>query len=105
MSKMNIKRDDTVQVITGVDKGKKGKVMSVNPETGRIIVQNVNMITRHTKPRRQGEEGGRLKKEGTIDASNVMLICPNCNKPTRIGHTIEKDKKFRACKHCGKKID
>ena len=105
MSKINIKRDDTVQVIAGVDKGKKGKVMRVNPETGRIIVQNVNMVTRHTKPRRQGEEGGRLAKEGTIDASNVMLVCPRCNKPTRIGHMIEENKKFRACKRCGKKID
>lgn len=105
MSKLNIKRGDTVKVITGVDKGKDGKVMSVNPETGRIVVQNVNMVTRHTKPRRQGQEGGRLSKEGTINVSNVMIVCPRCNKPTRIGHMEEAGKKFRACKKCGKKID
>ncbi|MBQ9949147.1 MAG: 50S ribosomal protein L24 [Clostridia bacterium] len=105
MSKLNIKTGDTVKVITGVDKGKDGKVMSVNPETGRIVVQNVNMVTRHTKPRRQGQEGGRLSKEGTINVSNVMIVCPRCNKPTRIGHMIEAGKKFRACKKCGKKID
>ena len=105
MSKLNIKRDDTVIVITGVDKGKKGKIMSANPETGRIVVQNVNIVKRHTKPRRQGEEGGILSKEGTISASNVMLVCPKCGKPTRVGHVIEGEKKFRACKKCGKKID
>ena len=105
MSKLNIKRDDTVIVITGVDKGKKGKIMSANPETGRIVVQNVNIVKRHTKPRRQGEEGGILQKEGTISASNVMLVCPKCGKPTRVGHVIEGEKKFRACKKCGKKID
>lgn len=105
MNKLNIKRDDTVFIVTGVDKGKKGKVMSVNPETGRIVVQNANMIIRHTKPRRQGQEGGRISKEGTINVSNVMLVCPHCNKPTRVGHVIEGEKKFRACKKCGKKID
>ena len=105
MSKLNIKRDDTVMVITGVDKGNKGKVMSVNPETGRIVVQNVNIVKRHTKPRRQGEQGGILSKEGAINASNVMLVCPKCGKPTRIGHMIEGEKKVRACKKCGKKID
>jgi len=105
MSKLNIKRDDTVQIITGVDKGKKGKIMSVNPETGRIVVQNANLVKRHTKPRRQGEEGGILSKEGTIAASNVMLVCPRCGKPTRVAHVVEGDKKFRTCKKCGKKID
>lgn len=105
MSKLNIKRNDTVVVLTGADKGKKGKIMSVNPETGRIVVQNVNMVIRHTKPRRQGEEGGRINKEGTINASNVMLVCPKCSKPTRVGHIIEDGKKYRACKKCGKKID
>lgn len=105
MSKLNIKRDDTVIVLTGKDKGKKGKVMKADPVKGRIVVQNANMIIRHTKPRRQGEEGGRLEKEGTIDASNVMLICPSCKKPTRVGHIFEDGKKYRACKKCGKKID
>lgn len=107
MRKLNIKRDDTVVIISGDDKGKKGKVMNVDPQKGRIVVQNANMIVRHTKPRRQGETGGRISKEGTIDVSNVMLVCPHCNKPTRVGHIFDGDKKFRACKNekCGKKID
>jgi len=105
MNKLNIKRDDTVVVISGKDKGKQGKVMKAFPEKGRVIVQNANMITRHTKPRRQGEQGGRIQKEGTIDASNVMLVCPKCNKATRVGHAFEGDKKVRVCKKCGKNID
>ena len=105
MSKLNIKTGDTVKIITGVDKGKEGKVMAANPTTGRIIVQNANMIKRHTKPRRQGEEGGIVAREGTINVSNVMIVCPRCKKPTRVGHIIEGKKKFRACKKCGKKID
>ena len=105
MNTLNIKRNDTVVVLTGKDKGKQGKVMSVNPESGRVVVQNINMITRHTKPRRQGEEGGRISKEGTINASNVMLVCPSCKKGSRVAHIIENGKKYRACKKCGKKID
>jgi large subunit ribosomal protein L24 len=105
MNKLNIKRDDTVVVISGKDKSKKGKVLLTNPESGRVIVQNVNMIVRHTKPRRQGEQGGRLNKEGSIDASNVMLVCPKCGKATRVAHAFVGDKKVRACKKCGKNID
>ena len=103
MSKLNIKRDDTVIVLTGKDKGKKGKVMKADPEKGRIVVQNANMIIRHTKPRRQGEEGGRIAKEGTIDASNVMLI--HDGKPTRVGFKMDGDKKVRFAKSTGKVID
>ncbi len=105
MKKLNVKRDDTVIVISGKDKGKKGKVMTAHPEEGRVVVQNVNMVTRHTKPRKQGEQGGRIHKEGSVDASNVMLICPKCDKPTRVGHAVSGDKKVRVCKNCGKNID
>lgn len=114
MNKLNVKKDDTVVVITGKDKGKQGKVMAVAPKTSRIVVQNVNMVTRHTKPRQQGQVGGRIEKEGTIHASNVMLVCPKCNKATRVGHRIEvvtdkdgnkKNKNIRVCKKCGKDID
>ena len=105
MNKLNVKRDDTVVIISGKDKGKQGKVMSAIPDKGRVVVQNANMIVRHTKPRKQGEQGGRINKEGSINVSNVMLICPKCNKATRVGHAFEGDKKVRVCKKCGKNID
>ena len=105
MKKLNVKKEDTVVVISGKDKGKQGKVMAAYPEQERIVVQNVNMIVRHTKPRKQGEQGGRINKEGTINASNVMLICPKCSKATRVGHAYDGDKKVRVCKKCGKNID
>ena len=105
MNKLNVKKDDTVLVISGKDKGAKGKVLVSLPQEEPVIVQNVNMVTRHKKPRRQGEPGGRIKQEGTIHASNVMLICPKCNKPTRVGHAFEGDKKVRVCKKCGKSMD
>lgn len=105
MNKLNVKKDDTVLVISGKDKGAKGKVLVSLPQEERVIVQNVNMVTRHKKPRRQGEPGGRIKQEGTIHASNVMLVCPKCNKPTRVGHAFEGDKKVRVCKKCGKSMD
>lgn len=105
MNKLNVKKDDTVVVISGKDKGKQGKIMVAIPQKGRVVVQNTNMITAHTKPRRQGEQGGRIHKEGTIDASNVMLVCPKCGKATRVGHAYDGDKKVRTCKKCGKNID
>ena len=105
MKQLNIKKDDTVVVITGKDKGKKGKVLVAYPKTGRIVVQNVAMVTRHTKPRQQGQPGGRIEKEGTIEVSNVMLVCPKCGEATRVAHLVEGDKKLRACKKCGKAID
>ena len=105
MKKLNVKRDDTVVIIAGKDKGKQGKVMVAYPSKERVVVQNANMIIRHTKPRRQGEQGGRIEREGTINVSNVMLICPSCSKPTRIGHAFKGDKKVRVCKKCGKNID
>ncbi|MDR1619397.1 MAG: 50S ribosomal protein L24 [Clostridiales bacterium] len=105
MKKLNVKTGDTVVVIAGKDKGVKGKMLVALPQEDRVIVQNANMVTRHKKPRRQGEPGGRIKQEGTIAASNVMLICPKCDKATRVGHAVEKDKKVRVCKKCGKNID
>jgi len=102
---LHVKKDDTVVVISGKDKGKKGKILKSDPDAGRVVVENVNMITRHTKPRRQGEQGGRIKKEGTIDASNVMLFCKHCDKPSRTGVRFDGKKKIRVCKKCGKDID
>ncbi|MGN0766963.1 MAG: 50S ribosomal protein L24 [Christensenellales bacterium] len=105
MNKLNVKTNDTVLVIAGKDKGKKGKIMKAMPEQERVVVQGVNMVTRHTKPRKQGDEGGRIQKEAAIHVSNVMLVCPKCNKPTRVAHAEEGGKKVRLCKQCNKAID
>ena len=98
---MNIRRDDTVIVLSGKDKGKEGKVLSADPKNGKVIVEGVNVAHKHQKPRRQGEEGGIIKMETPIYASKVMVVCPKCGKPTRVGHTVVDGKKTRACKKCG----
>ena len=105
MNSLNVKKGDTVVVISGKDKGKKGKIMVAQPEDERVIVQGAAMVTRHVKPRKQGQPGGRIEKEGPIHASNVMLVCPKCGKPTRVGHTVIDGEKVRACKKCGAAID
>lgn len=113
MNKMNVKKGDTVLVISGKDKGKQGKILVAYPDQQRVVVQGAAMITKHMKPRRQGEPGGRIEKEGTIHVSNVQLVCPKCSKPTRIGHVVEEVeisgkktmKSLRVCKKCGAKID
>jgi large subunit ribosomal protein L24 len=113
MNSLNVKKGDTVVVISGKDKGKKGKIMVAQPEDERVIVQGAAMVTRHIKPRKQGQPGGRIEKEGPIHASNVMLVCPKCDKPTRIAHKLKeveisgekKQKSVRVCKKCGKVID
>ena len=104
MNTMSIKKGDTVIVLSGKDKGKQGKVLEAMPETRKVIVEKVNVATRHTKPRKQGEEGGIIKKEAPIYACKVQRVCPKCNKPTRIGHKVEGDKKVRICKKCGAEI-
>ena len=105
MAKLKVKKGDTVVVISGQDKGKQGKVLTAYPEKGRVSVQGANMITKHVKPRRQGEAGGRIETEGTIDVSNVMMVCPKCGKATRVAHQIVDGKKVRVCKKCGKVMD
>ena len=104
MNKMSIKKGDTVVVLSGKDKGKKGEVIGVFPKDGKVVVEKVNMISRHTKPRRQGETGGIIQKEAPIYACKVQTVCPKCGKATRIAHKIEGDKKVRVCKHCGAEI-
>ena len=113
MNSLNVKKGDTVVVISGKDKGKKGKIMVAQPEDERVIGQGAAMVTRHIKPRKQGQPGGRIEKEGPIHASNVMLVCPKCDKPTRVAHKIKeveisgekKQKSVRVCKKCGKVMD
>ena len=102
---MSIRKDDIVIVLSGKDKGKQGKVLSADPKNGKVIVEKVNMVSRHTKPRRQGEEGGIIKKESPIYACKVMRVCPKCSKPTRPAHKVlEGGKKVRVCKKCGAEI-
>jgi len=104
---MHIKTNDTVVVLSGKreDKGKQGKVMHVDPESRKVLVEGVNVAKRHTKPRKQGEAGGIISKETPIYASKVMRVCPKCNKPTRSAHRFNKDgKKVRVCKKCDAEI-
>lgn len=104
MNKLHVRKDDTVVIISGKDKGKKGKVIAALPKESRVVVENANMIVRHTKPRQQGQAGGRIKQAGTIAVSNVMLWCKSCDKATRAAHKIEDGKTIRVCKKCGKEI-
>lgn len=101
---MDIRRDDTVIVLSGKDKGKKGKVLSADPKAGKVIVEGVNVATRHQKARKQGEEGGIIKVETPIYVSKVQIVCPKCDKRTRVAHEIKGDKKVRICKHCGAEL-
>lgn len=109
MASMNVKKGDNVMVITGKDKGKAGEVLMASPTTGRVVVSGVNKVSKHVKPRKAQEKGGIIEREGTIDVSNVMIICPNCHEVVRVGHTIEgegKDAvKTRVCKKCGGSLD
>ena len=105
MNSLNVKTGDLVLVITGKDKGKQGKVLKTSPKTGRIVVEGVNMISRHQKARKAQEKSQIVKKEGTIDVSNVMVVCPTCGKPTRVKHTVNEEGKIvRTCK-CGSALD
>ena len=101
MANLNIVKGDQVVVISGKDKGKKGKVQKVVPSANRVIVEGVNMITKHEKARSAQKPGGIVKKEGAIDASNVMVVCSKCGKATRVAHSMKNDKKIRVCKKCG----
>ena len=105
MNTMSIKKGDTVIVLSGKDKGKKGTVLTAMPETRKVIVEKVNVVSRHTKPRQQGEQGGIIKKEAPIYACKVMRVCPKCGKPTRPASKVGKDgKRTRVCKKCGAEI-
>ena len=105
MNSMNIKKGDKVKVLAGKDKGKEGTILRSLPQKQRVVVEKVNIVSRHTKPRKQGEEGGILKKEAPIYACKVQRVCPKCNKPTRPAHKLlEGGKKVRVCKKCGAEI-
>ena len=101
---MNIKKDDKVVVLSGKDKGKQGKVLVAEPKAGKVIVEGVNVATKHKKPQKQGEDGGIIKVETPIYVSKVQLVCPKCGKATRVAHKITDGKKTRVCKKCGAEI-
>ena len=101
---MNIKKGDTVVVLSGKDRGKQGKVLGTVPADGKVVVEGINMVTCHVKPRKQGETGGIVKREAAIAACKVQVVCPKCSKATRVAHKIENGKKTRVCKHCGAEL-
>jgi large subunit ribosomal protein L24 len=101
-----IRRNDTVMVTAGKDRGKRGRVLRLLPTTNRLVVEGVNMIKRHTRPNPQRNiQGGILEREGALHASNVMLVCPECGKATRVGHRIQGDRKVRICRKCEGVVD
>lgn len=102
---MIVKKGDQAVVISGKEKGKKGKVAQVIPSTGKVVIENVNVVSRHKKPRSAQDKGGIMKKAAPIDASNVMVVCPACGKATRVAHKIIDGEKARVCKKCGASLD
>ena len=101
---MKIKKDDKVIVLSGKDQGKQGKILSADPKAMKVVVEGVNVATKHQKPMKQGQEGGIIKVETPIYASKVQLVCPKCDKGTRVGYKLVDGKKVRVCKHCGAEI-
>jgi len=101
---MKIKKDDIVIVLSGKDKGKQGKVLVADPKAMKVIVEGVNVATKHQKPRKQGEEGGIIKVETPIYASKVQLVCSKCGKGTRVAYKLGGEKKVRVCKKCNAEI-
>ncbi len=103
---MNVRKNDTVTVVSGNSVGKQGKVLKIFPEKNRLIIEGVNIVKRHSRPSQKNPQAGIVQKEAPIHLSNVMVICPKCGKPTRIGHkhvtdaTSGKEKKMRVCRHC-----
>ena len=104
-NKLHVKKGDKVKVLSGKDKGKEGVILRAMPSTQRVVVEKVNMITKTIRPNQNNPQGGLTKVEGPIHASNVMLICPKCKKPTRVSTKRDGKKKIRVCKKCGEDID
>ena len=101
---MKIKANDTVVVLSGKDKGKKGKVLVAMPKENKVIVEGVSIAACHTKPRKQGDQGGIIRREIPIRTDKVQLVCPKCDKGVRVGYKLDGDKKVRVCKKCGAEI-
>ena len=104
MEKLHVKKDDTVVVLSGADKGNRGVVIATSPEEGKVIVKDVHVVAKHTKARRQGETSQILKTEGAIYACKVQLVCPKCDKGVRTKVKVVDGKKVRVCAKCGAEI-
>ena len=105
IKKMHVKTGDTVLILSGKDRGKKGKVLQVSPKEGKVIVEGINIVSKHVKPRKMGEQGGIVKAEGAMYACKVQIVCPRCGKATRVSHKIYEDgTKERICKKCGEAL-
>lgn len=104
IKKVHVKKNDVVIVVSGDDKGKKGKVISTSPDEGKVLVEGVHMVKRHVKPRKQGDQGGILTVEGAIYADKVQLYCSKCQKAVRVKQKIVDGKKIRVCAKCGAEI-
>lgn len=103
---MNVKQDDTVLVIAGKDKGKRGRVREVHPSDNKVIVEGINIIKKHTRGTQGARQAGIIEREAPLDASKVMVVCPSCNRGARIGHTIlDNGQKVRVCRHCGETFE
>lgn len=104
--KLNVKTGDRVMVIAGKDKGKIGNIKKTNPSESKVLVEGANLVTKAQKPNPMaGIQGGLIKLEAPLNSSNVMIVCPSCEKPTRIKHNIVDGKKIRVCKKCGEQLD
>ncbi len=109
--RIDLKKDDTVRVISGRDKGKTGRVLGINPANGKVLVEHMMMIKRHTRPNPQKQiKGGIAERESPMAVSNVMIVCPGCSKPVRISHHVEhiaggKTRRSRVCRKCGQTLD
>lgn len=101
---MKLRKGDTVQIMKGKDAGKSGKIIRVVEESGKLVVEGLNLFKKHVRPKRQGEKGEIVQISRPLQSSNVMVLCGSCKKPTRIAMKIENDKKFRVCKKCGAKF-
>lgn len=105
-SKVHVKKGDTIIVLSGKDKGRKGKILSVNPSKEMVLVEGVNMTTKHAKPRSRDQQGGLIHQESPIRSSKVMLVCERCHKPTRVAKVfLDNGQKARKCKKCDEIID
>lgn len=103
---MQIRKNDSVMVISGKERGKTGKVLRVNPKEDAVIIERINVVKRHTKPRGPQQAGGIVEKEASIPASNIMIMCDKCNAPVRIGKKILTDgNRVRVCRRCGEALD
>lgn len=106
MAKVHVKKNDSVFILSGKDAGKTGKILDVFPDDNRVVVEGVNFISRHTKPKGRYQQGGIIRREAPVHGSNVMLVCPKCDRPTRVGRAIQENgDKVRVCKKCSAVID